>query len=182
MTITPYPFELHQQKVLDFYTDEFENFLILTDGNEVFSPYFHLKIEQRFKFPLIRRLDAELFLIASARSSSATKNAFIYNNSGEVITAFDIGDGVEDILIHCDKIVVSYFDEGVFGRDGPNNEGLCVFNVQGESCFGYNSGYIDEMIADCYAICIYKARSILFYPYPEFQLYELNLDSFALKK
>lgn len=182
MMMTPYPFELHGQKIIDFDTDEYENFLALTEQNIVFTPFTQLKIPQSFKYPLIRRINASSFLIASCRSASTADNAFIYNDQGEVICAFYLGDAVEDILIHSNKIVVSYFDEGVFGRDGPNNEGLCVFNLEGQKIFGYNSNYQDEMIADCYAICHYKHQSILFYPYPEFQLYELNLDTLQYQK
>lgn len=182
MTMTPYPFELDKQKIIDFDIDEYENFLALTDKNIVFTPYTQLKIQQTFKYPFIRRINASLFLIASCRSASTVNNAFIYNDLGKVICSFYIGDAVEDILIHNNKIVVSYFDEGVFGSDGPNNEGLCVFNLEGQMIFGYNSNYQDEMIVDCYAICHYKNQSILFYPYTEFQLYELNLESLQFKK
>lgn len=84
---------------------------------------------------------------------------------------------MEDVVIVADKIIFSYFDEGVFGNPGPNNEGIAIFDFNGLFLYGFNSTNQD-MIVDCYAMCKYDNDRILFYIYPDFPLVELNINTF----
>ena len=90
-------------------------------------------------------------------------------------------------MVLQDKIIFTYFDEGVFGDEGPNSEGLTVFNFEGRQLFGFNSasmaliGDSDALIDDCYAICKLDEHRILFYVYSNFSLIELNIETFEWK-
>jgi len=112
------------------------------------------------------------------RTKKNKPNAFIYDFSGQLLISFVAGDGIEDILVHHGKIIVTYFDEGVFGDKGPNNNGLSVFSLAGKQEFGFNEGANEQHIYDCYCICKHGADKVLFCAYGCFDLIELNLDTF----
>jgi hypothetical protein len=149
----------------------------ITDKGNVVVPFDRIEITQSFEFPIIRQLNDNLFLIADSRTSNQTDNCFIYDLKGNVHGQFFAGDGIEDIEILREKIIVTYFDEGVYGADGPNNEGLVIFDFKGEILLKYNEKHGDQVISDCYCICKHGTNRILFLPYTDFPLIELNIDT-----
>ncbi|NUP09157.1 MAG: hypothetical protein HOW73_24160 [Polyangiaceae bacterium] len=54
-----------------------------------------------------------------------------------------MGDGVADAVSVGERIVVTCFDEGVFGGVAPSEEGLWVFATDGSLEFGYQTGVQD---------------------------------------
>lgn len=108
-------------------SDLFGNYIAITKKNEIITPFIRFATHNKIRFPVIRHLGDDLFLVADRRCK-ATDNAFIYNYNGQLMKSFFAGDGIEDILIMPGKIIVTYFDEGVYGAKGPNNEGVAVFN------------------------------------------------------
>lgn len=92
--------------------------------------------------------------------------------------SFFAGNSIEDVLVFEDKIVCTYFDEGVFGDEGPNTEGLAVFDFQGQMLYGFNSN-ANWLISDCYCACKMSANTVLFYPYADFPMIALHLDTFT---
>lgn len=169
--------DVGNSKILNLDVDEFNNFIAITEDNKVISDNLKLKINEKFQFPLIRKLDSERFLIADSRLLNDL-NGYIYDFNGQLISKFLAGDGIQDIVIQRDKIVVTYFDEGVLGKNGPNNSGLAVFNFQGQLEFGFNESIGSAEIIDCYCICKHGVNRVLFYAYTEFNVYELNLDNY----
>ena len=165
--------------LMDIDTNVHGDYIALTSKNEIITPAFTTRLAAGIKFPMVRQLSETLFLLASCRSDN-TDNAFIYDRNGQLQQSFFAGDGIQDILVVNDKIVFTYFDEGVFGIEGPNNEGLVVFDFQGNRLFGFNS-VANWAIADCYCACLFDQHSVLFYPYTEFELTELRLDTFQWK-
>ncbi len=165
---------------VDASTNDF--YLGITDKGNVVVPFDKIEITQPFRFPIIRQLSDNSFLIADSRTSTQSENCFIYDFKGNVQRQFFAGDGIEDIEIVRDKIIITYFDEGVFGKTGPNNEGLVIFDFKGEIILKYNQKHGDQIISDCYCICKHGANRILFLPYTDFQLIELNLDTGEEKK
>ena len=134
-------------------------------------------IEKEFHFPKIRRLDTSTFLIADTRTDKLP-NGHIYNFDGQLIKSFLIVDGIQDIIVHNKKIITTYFDEGVFGYNGPNNDGLAIFDLFGHQLFGFNSSIETMGIDDCYCICKHQSSTLLFYAYSDCKVYELNVDNF----
>lgn len=153
---------------------------ITTDGNVIF-PFHRFRLPQTFKYPIIRLLSDNSFLVADSRTDGLKVNCFTYDLNGNNLMSFFAGDGIQDIEVCQKKIVVTYFDEGVFGSDGPNNFGLVVFDVDGKILFRYNENRIDNIIADCYCLCKHGDNRILFFPYTDFRLTELNVDTKEVK-
>jgi len=152
-------------------------YLGITDQNVVVTPSEAFKINREFKYPLIRAVDEQVFLVAECRVDKRVDNCLLFDFQGKQLTSFFAGDGIQDIEVVNNRIVISYFDEGVYGMDGPNNEGLAVFDLNGEMLLGYNSKHREYTIDDCYCMCANGAHSILFFPYMDFPLIELNLNT-----
>lgn len=157
------------------------SYIAITDKGRVVLPFEKIEISQSFKFPIIRQLNDNSFLIADSRTER-TDNCFIYDLTGNVLRQFFAGDGIQDIEVLRDKIIVTYFDEGIYGTDGPSNGGLVLFDFDGKILSKYNEKHGDQIISDCYCICKHGANRVLFLPYTEFPLIELNLDTGDEKK
>jgi len=167
-------------KILNLDADDQGNFIAFTDTDSVITNDHNLRIDTQIRFPIIRRLNNETFLIVGSRTNNNV-NGSIYNFSGQLIKLFFAGDGIEDIVVHRNKIVITYFDEGVYGSEGPNRDGLAVFNFEGQQEFGVNSSAGDMVISDCYCICKHGTNSVLFYAYTDLKVFELNLDTFKIE-
>lgn len=169
--------DLDSEVLVDVDPSTSDFYIGITDKGNVVVPFDKIEITQAFKFPIIRQLTDNSFLIADSRTSNHTENCFIYDFKGNLLRQFFVGDGVQDIEILHDKIIVTYFDEGVYGDDGPNNEGLVIFDFKGEILLKYKEKHGDQIISDCYCICKHGTNRILFLPYTDFLLIELNLDN-----
>ena len=129
------------------------------------------------RFPLLRRIDADTAVLVDSRIvTSGRINAWVVRKSGETLAEFSVGDGVADVLPLANRIVVTYFDEGVYGMAGPNQEGLGVFSVGGAFQWGYQTRFRDTGgIDDCYAACCASENEVAFIPYSHFRLVLLNV-------
>ena len=174
--------ELDGEVLVDIDVLTNDSYVAITDKGTIVFPFNRVEITQLFKFPIIRQLTDNSFLIADARKSPKSANCFIYDLNGNVRAQFYAGDGIQDIEVLRDKIIITYFDEGVFGTDGPNNEGLVLFDLDGRILSKYNEKHGDQIISDCYCICKHGANRVLFLPYTDFPLIELNLDTGVEKK
>jgi ribosomal protein S18 acetylase RimI-like enzyme len=88
------------------------------------------------RFPLVRWMDRDRLLLVDTRTDGGRENAFVFTLAGEEVRRFCAGDGVQDVLVAGDRIVMTYFDEGVFGNVTPSDEGLAVFSADGRLAFG----------------------------------------------
>ena len=167
-----------QSKILDLDVYGLGLFIAYTDHKEIITVDKKLITDIEVRFPIIRFINNSKFLLVDSRTLNSNPNAFILDFNGQVQQSFLLGDGIEDILIHNDKIVVTYFDEGVFGQDGPNNNGLTIFSLDGKQVFGFNECANGSLIYDCYCICKHGLSNILFYAYDIFNVINLNLDTF----
>lgn len=173
--------DVGQSKILNLDADDKGNFIAFTDNKTVITNGCHLKIDLDISFPIIRRLDNETFFIADSRTEQGN-NGYIFSFNGQLVKSFLAGDGIKDIVVQREKIVITYSDEGVFGNDGPNNDGLAVFAFSGEQLFGFNSSKIWGHIFDCYCICKHGTNRVLFYAYTDLKVFELNLDTFKVER
>ncbi|ARK32622.1 hypothetical protein BkAM31D_23625 [Halalkalibacter krulwichiae] len=122
--------------------------------------------------------DGSLLLVQSRclkDGSSVERNARRYNRNGQLISAFTLGDGIEQMQIdETDTIWVSYFDEGVFGNFGwehpIGSEGLLAFTKDGEKLWGAG----DYGIVDCYALNVTSSKEVYFYYYADSYLVQLT--------
>jgi hypothetical protein len=170
-----------QGKIVNLDAKDDKSFIAYTDRKEIVTRDRSLIIDMDIRFPRIRFLDREMFLLADTRTIE-DPNVYIFNYDGELLRSFLGGDGIEDIVIHNNKIIVTFFDEGVFGADGPNNNGLSVFSFNGDFEFGYNANAEGSFIASCYCICKQDTNKVLFYAYDFFNVIELDLDVFSWKE
>lgn len=175
--------ELDGEVLVDLDVLSDDSYIGITDKGHVVFLFDKIAISQTFKFPIIRQLNNNSFLVADSRTNDdETDNCFIYDLKGNVLKHFYAGDGIQDIEVLRDKIVITYFDEGVYGIDGPNSQGLVIFDFDGNILSKYNEKHGDQIISDCYCICKHGANRVLFLPYTEFPLIELNLDTGEEKK
>lgn len=172
--------DVGQSKIVNLDADDKGNFIAFTDNKTVITNDHNLKIEIEIRFPIIRRLSNETFFIADSRTKK-DNNGYIFNFNGQLLKSFLAGDGIEDIVIQREKIIITYFDEGVYGSEGPNSDGLSVFSFEGKQEFGVNSSAGDMVIADCYCICKHGTNRVLFYAYTDLKVFELNLDTFKIE-
>lgn len=126
------------------------------------------------RFPIIRWVDSERFLLADARSQGKRDNVFLLDLHGRIRHSFCGGDGIEDIAVGKEGIWIGYFDEGVFGK-GISTEGLVLFRLDGSPAFNYHSHLTDRpMIVDCYAMCKGKSSTLWLFPYDDFSLIQVD--------
>lgn len=156
------------------------DFIGLTKAKKLVTPYETFNIKNKFRFPIIRKLQNGC-LIINMRSRNKDENCFIFDNQGILLNKFYVGDGVEDFIIQKGKIIVSYFDEGVLGAKGPNNNGISIFDINGKLLFGYNESKGGLTIMDCYCMNKFDNQKVAFFAYTKFNLILLDVDSYEEK-
>jgi hypothetical protein len=124
--------------------------LLFGDDSSVVSPRI-------FRFPIVRAVGTGHALLAEARIERDDEpNGYLVAASGTVEGLFRFGDGIQDVLVSPNEVVVTYFDEGVFSSatgETPAGEGVAVFDFSGALRGGFNSSRSDDdvFIADCYS-------------------------------
>jgi len=172
--------EQNNSKCFDIDAQNEFDFVAVAEGRKIICSAFETHIEIERQFYCVRQLNKEKFLLVDKRTNGREYNAWVIDNKGQVINAFMAGDGIEDIVIQTNKIVISYFDEGIFGYIQPGEQGLVVFDFNGNILFKYHDSYghiVD--IAHCYSMCPKGKKTVLFSVYDEFPLIELNLDTYS---
>jgi len=152
------------------------SYSILTKQGELITEKSSSSIYEKFRFPIIRRIEDELILITETRSAEKEKNAKIYNLEGKLKNEFEAGDAINDILAYDRKLVISYFDEGIMQEKRISKEGLAIFHKSGKFLWGFNSNS-KYQIWDCYHIVKTGADKVLFFGYGKFPMLELNINS-----
>lgn len=129
-------------------------------------------------FPLARWFGPETALVIDTRCRDGRENAVILHVDHGVTARFAVGDGVEDALRTENHIVVSYFDEGVFGGT-QGRLGIAVCDLGGRLLWGWNDRVVAsgaaEFIDDCYAIVKIGPDRIAALTYSEMELVTLDL-------
>lgn len=168
-------------KIKAFEILDANSYSILTNQGELHTENWMIELKNDFWFPIIRRIKDNSILIIDSRSDENEKNAKIYDNQGNLINSFPIGDAVNDVIIYDRKIVVSYSDEGVMAQKRYSKEGLAVFNKKGDMIWGFNSNSKFE-IWDCYQIIKTAKNKVLFFGYGKFPICELNIDFLTVEE
>ncbi len=138
----------------------------------------HFTVPDEIRFPLIRWVGSADILLIDARTTKGRDNAYVFSTSGVKKARFCVGDGVADAIAVGEAVVITYFDEGIFGDVPPSHEGLCVFSPYGRLEFGYQSGVRNPVdIADCYCVCAAGRCEACFSPYTGFPLVRLNVKT-----
>jgi hypothetical protein len=129
------------------------------------------------RFPLIRSLDPDRCVLVDTRTQEGRVNGWVLSLGENGVQTFFAGDGIQDVLANPNTIVVTYFDEGVFGTIKPSQEGVAIFTSRGQLRVGYQSLFGSEAvdIADCYAACWEEDSRIAFLPYTGFPLVRFDL-------
>ncbi len=129
-------------------------------------------------FAIVRCLGDLALVVAARIERQGEVNAWIMETeTGRVRHAFSVGDGVQDVLVLADFIVISYFDEGVFSGIMPSHEGLAFFDRQGTYLWGYVTGITDSVdVSDCYAMCHAGRNHVAFCAYTTFSLVVLDIS------
>jgi hypothetical protein len=148
------------------------------NGQELLFDGSAVPVPRRCAFPIARWLGNHAAVLLDARTEGPdVENAWVLDRQSGVLAAFAAGDGIQDVLATSDHIVVTYFDEGVFGSPGPNREGIAVFSTQGELEMSYASDIGNPDIADCYCASWASRNEFVFVPYTEFPFVRFDLDT-----
>ncbi|MBI3820725.1 MAG: hypothetical protein HY286_18705 [Planctomycetes bacterium] len=107
-------------------------------------------------------------------------NAWILDDTGKELVSFHAGDAISDVLARDGRIVFTYFDEGILGRNALGQDAITVFDANGKYVGGYRSKLKDRAVPihDCYAACWDGKDQIAFSAYNEFSLVRLNISTF----
>jgi len=144
----------------------------------------HPAIDQMFCSWIARWVGEARIVTALPRCGSNEEiNAFTWGEAGNPLSEFHAGDGIQDILADDHLIVITYFDEGVFSRIAPGQEGVAFFSPSGDFKGGYMSALGDAAvhIYDCYCACWTDQGWLSFFPYgqPSFPLIILQIDGMS---
>lgn len=143
-----------------------------------FGDAYECALPAAMRFPMVRWFGPEAALLIDTRCREPRANAFIVDARHGVTARFNVGDGVEDALRTENHIVVSYFDEGVFGGT-LGRLGVAVFDLQGRLLWGWNDRVAGsgaaEFIDDCHGIVAIGPDRIAVHAFSEMQLVALDL-------
>lgn len=160
-----------------------EKFSVLTKQGDLITENSFGTIKYKFKFPLLRRIDDDTFLIAETRCKEFEKNAKVFNRDGALLWEFAAGDAISNIVVFNRKYVFSYFDEGVMGEKNISNEGLVVFNKKGKPLYSFNSRNKGKYrIWDCYQMIKTEVDKILFYGYGKLPILEMDINQYSISE
>lgn len=111
--------------------------------------------QERFSFA--QPLPRDRWLLVEARKQKGRPNAFVYDERGELLGAFDAGDGVEHVQATSrGEVWVGYFDEGVYGGGELEQSGLVCLDETGKPMMRYWHDVAEPnslpCIDDCYAL------------------------------
>lgn len=139
-------------------------FVRTADDCVLFNPYV--------QGPEIRCLAPRKVVIVNPRTRMGRNNGWVLSLADGTRREFFAGDGIADVLASQDKIVITYFDEGVYSGIPPGDEGVAMFTTSGELWAGYRSSLASNAVdvSDCYAACWRDNSHIAFFPYTEFPL------------
>jgi hypothetical protein len=154
---------------------------LFRDGQELLvrTPSASFTAPDGVRFPLIRCAEPGKYVLVDTRTRPGRQNGWILSAGGARNVDFFAGDGIRDVLANADTIVVTYFDEGVFGNIAPGHEGIAIFDGHGRMRAGYQStlGSSAVDIADCYAACWEGDSRIAFFPYTAFPFVTLDVKT-----
>ncbi|MGE7768890.1 hypothetical protein [Peribacillus sp. NPDC096540] len=136
-------------------------------------------------FNHIQRLNDGWLLAESRADDENVKNATIFDDYGNSIISFHLGDGIENLQVSENgDIWVGYFDEGVYGQT-VGGSGLSCFNSKGKQVFDFTDfswGKKDiPPIDDCYALNVVSNDEIYCYYYSDFPLLSIkNMNEYRI--
>lgn len=138
-----------------------------------------VKLPLNLQYAMVRWLGDKALVVFSRIRDEGDINAWVVNVwDGTILNKFSVGDGVNNVVVLEDFIVVGYFDEGVYSDNPLSNEGVSVFDRNGVFQWGYTSSVADPvLIDDCYAICKIGRNAVSFCAYSDFKLVELDVTA-----
>lgn len=174
------PFPAQQIGWQSFDVDNNDNWLAIrktTAGLKLVSPWNEVHLPLNLDSAMVRCLDDKALVVFPRIKAEGETNAWIVDpNTGHVVKGFSVGDGVEDVMVLDDYVVVSYFDQGILGKTRPSKEGIAIFDPVGNYLWGYASGVKNPVdLIDCYAMCPAGGGRLAFCGYKDFALVELDL-------
>lgn len=146
------------------------------DQQEIIFNGWKVDLPVKVRFPVIRYMNSRCVLIVGSRTARDSKNAWIIENDGVVRSNFYAGDAVADVIVAKDFIVVTYFDES-YGGTGIESGRVAIFDREGEYLYGYRDSFGTVDVFDCYAASLVGDNKIIFFPYTEFPLVMLDLNT-----
>ena len=101
-------------------------------------------------FTRIQPMPNGCWLLVVGRTRSKTeKNARVFDASGNFISSFYVGDGIEDVQVNDqgNNIWISYFDEGVYSGHTISQSGFNCFDRNGAVLFSFSEAAGEQSLA-----------------------------------
>ena len=96
-----------------------------------------IALELGWSYAMVRWLGDKALVICARIREVGDVDAWVIDvHDGTILRSFSVGDGVQDVVVLEDFIVVSYFDEGVYSDNPISNEGISVFDLSGAFQWG----------------------------------------------
>lgn len=150
----------------------------LTDGDGVKAARATSMGPSTTTFQIVQPLGDDQFLMVERRAEGREHNAFSYSSDGKLLGSFHAGDGIEDVQVtETGAILVSYFDEGVFGDGGLAQNGLVCLDRNGDVAWEYGDVARQNglpLIDDCYAVNAVSSEEVWLCYYSAFPLIKLT--------
>lgn len=130
----------------------------------------------RENYHAVQPLRQGRWLLVCGRAGVDDRNAHVYELDGTPGLSFHAGDGIADVqATERDRVWVSYFDEGVFGKTPLGRSGLACFDQDGRPVFRLDElpDPVLQSMADCYAMNVCSDRETWLYFYTDFPLVRL---------
>ena len=165
-----------------------KDFLLVIQDDRAREDIFITDID--FTFPVFDVFPDRRVLIAASRCAwgmgdKYLLNGLIYDPKTGERTLFLAGDGIESLAINSKShIFISYYDEGVFGNNGWEGQGIEGPGVGGVTCFDDTGEVLwqhnktanmedGSFISDCYALNV-SGSDAYYYFYTDFLLAKTN--------
>lgn len=138
-----------------------------------------IRLSRSFKFPVVCIIDEDRFVIVDRWAPTVdVTNAWIASRCTPWnAVRFQVGHGVQDVLVTENFLICTYFDEGVFGGTPYSREGVAAFDFSGNFVAGYRTRFAAAAvdITDCYAACCVRGDTVAFTPLERFPLVTWNI-------
>ena len=166
-----------------------ENYVIINDHFEVFRNGRIIQLDSKCSlgFPILKVISPEQFILVDAEKPYTSKNeepnAWIINNSGKVEKELNLGS-VHKIVATKNYIICSYTDAQLFTNFKYAQNGLVVFDKNGQSQFEY---YRDVDLSknprwlENYAFLKKNETTIYYFPFDLSAIVEFSLVDFSSK-
>jgi hypothetical protein len=159
--------------VLSSSAKHLENPLLMVGGQ-----VFPVPEELISGFLICRAAGDDRLVLVKRRSEADGIGGGVLGRRGEVLSLFAVGDGIREVVVIEDSLVVSKFDEGILGREALSYA-IAAFDLEGNLRHSIRDFGVEVAIYATFAMCASGRSDVIFNSYswsePQDHVIELHL-------